>query len=301
MKFLVFAIVYPLVWLISILPFRILYFISDLFFFIIYYIIGYRKKVVYENLKTAFPKKSDLEIKKLTKKSIHHFTDFIFESIKTFTISEKAIKKRFKYNNLQLLKEIENQNRGIVLTGFHYANWEWIIYLAKHISLEPLVAYTRISNPYFEKIVKSSREKFGARFIKNSDFKKELEKAHKTGKNVILGLLSDQSPIFQKAKYWTNFFNKKVPVYVGAEELAKKYNLTVVNFKTNRVKRGYYEIDFEIITKKPNNFKNYQITQKYLKIAEKHIKKQPEFYLWTHKRFKHANRYNEWKDTHKRE
>lgn len=294
MKYLSFKFIYAIIWVISKLPFSILYFLSDIFFYVLYYIVGYRKEVVKNNLRIAFPDKSEAELKLLTKKALKHFTDFIFESIKTFTISEKEIHRRFKYMNLELLNELEKEGKTIILMGTHYGNWEWIIYLAKHVSFLPVAAYTKISNQFLEKSVKTSREKFGGIFIRTSDFTKNVLQFKKDNKNAIYGLLSDQSPVFDRAKYWTNFLGAKVPVIVGSEELAKKHDFVVVNFNTHRVKRGFYEIEFEVLTKDPRSFENYEITEKFLALAEKHIRKQPEFYLWTHKRFKHAHRYDEW-------
>lgn len=299
MKFLIFIIVYPLIWIISKLPFRVLYFLSDFFFLIVYYIVGYRKKIVFDNLKTAFPNKSNEELNTLTKKALRHFTDFIFETIKTFTISEKEIKKRFKYKNLKVLTDLEKEKRSVILMGAHYGNWEWIIYLSKLTSFLPIAAYTKIGNSYFEKVIKSSREKFGAIFVKTSNIITTIERNKKENKPAIYGFLSDQSPQLHKAYYWQNFLGAFVPVITGAEVLSKKHDFIIVNYNVTRVKRGFYEIDFEVLTKTPRDFEDYQITDIYLKKTEENIKKQPEFYLWTHKRFKHKNRYNEWLDIKK--
>lgn len=294
MQFLVFILVYPLVWIISILPFKVLYFLSDIFFFITYYVIGYRKKVVHSNLKLVFPEKNDKEITTLTKKSLKHFTDFIFETIKTFTISKKSLEKRYQFSNLKLLQDLEKENRGIILMGVHYANWEWIIHLAQHTSLYPVASYTKIGNDYFEKLIKSSRERFGANFIRSYNIVNTILKFQAENKVGIYGLLSDQSPQLHKTHYWGTFFGQYIPVITGAEFLAKKYNFIVLNIQTTRIKRGYYETAFEIITKEPSQLSEYEITNKYLKSSENHIKKAPEFYLWTHKRFKHLGKYDEW-------
>ncbi|WP_369048668.1 lysophospholipid acyltransferase family protein [Tenacibaculum sp. UWU-22] len=290
MQFLSYIIVYPLIWLISILPFRILYGLSDLFFILLYYVIGYRKKVVYANLKLAFPEKSEEELKKLTKKTLHHFTDFIFESIKTFTISKNAIKKRYKYKNIEVLTALEKENRGVIFTGIHYANWEWVIYLAQLTTLLPVGVYTKVENKYYEKMIKSSRTKFGAVLRRTSDTIKGIITDKKNKINGLYFMLSDQSPQLDKAKYWTTFFGVEVPVIVGPEMLAKKHNFIVVNFTVFRVKRGFYEVELETITTEPKKFNDFEITDIYLKKAEEHIRKQPEFYLWTHKRFKHKDK-----------
>ncbi len=273
----------------------ILYGISDVFYALLYYVIGYRKKVIYNNLKLAFPSKSENELKKIQKKFFRHFTDLLVESIKAFTISEKEILKRYKYKNVELFKSLEPLNKSILLTGAHYANWEWVICLNKLVNFSPYAAYAKIKNPYFDKKITTTRSKFGANFIKTSLISKTIENNKKINKLSMYGLLSDQSPQLHKTHYWSKFLGVKVPVITGAEMLAKKHDLIVVNFKTTKIKRGYYETEFELITATPKDFEDYEITDMYLKITESHINKQPEFYLWSHKRFKHKDKYNEWK------
>lgn len=299
MKLLVFIIVYPIVWILSILPMRILYTISDVFFFINYYIIGYRVKVVENNLQLAFPEKGYPEIKVLAKKSLHHFFDFIVETIKTFTISGKQVQKRMNYKNIEVLKELEKENKSFILTGSHYGNWEWMLYLAKRTNFIPVGAYTKISNKYFEKVIKRSRCRFGGIFVRTSDIIQTIVDNKKDNKLALYALLSDQSPMLHKTHYWANFFNIKVPVITGAEMLAKKHDLNIVNFTVTRKKRGYYDIEFQIITTDAKKYGNYELTDKYLQITEEHIRKQPEFYLWTHKRFKHKDKFKQWQESRK--
>lgn len=294
MQLLTFIIVYPIVWLISRLPMRILYIFSDLFFIILYYLIGYRKKVVESNLKTAFPEKSDAEIKKIAKKFFKHFVDLVFESVKSFTISEKEILKRYKYKNPELINQLAKQGKSIALVGAHQANWEWSISLPIAVDIKVTGAYTKLGNKYFEKKVKESRSKFGVIGLKTSETVKGIHKNHINKIQSLYILLSDQSPQLHKTHYWANFLGIKVPIHTGAEMLAKKYDLTVVNYVTKKVKRGYFETHFELITDNPKEFGNYQITDKYLEITKESIKDQPEYYLWSHKRFKHRDKYDQW-------
>ncbi|MCG8182604.1 lysophospholipid acyltransferase family protein [Tenacibaculum piscium] len=294
MKFLVFALVYPILWIISRLPMPVLYLFSDFFFYILYYIIGYRKKVIESNLRTAFPTKSDAEIKQLTKEFSSHFVDIIFESIKSFAISKKELDKRYKYVNADLINKYAKQGRSIVLTGAHQANWEWVFALPQQINISSYGAYTKLQNPYFEKVLKKSRRKYGFDGVPTQLFYKKISQRQAENIQSLYILLSDQSPQLARARYWTHFLNEKVPVHTGPEVLAKKYNLVVINMNTTKIKRGYFETTFELITDTPNDFENYQITDKFLAITEKNIKAQPAFYLWSHKRFKHKNKYEEW-------
>ncbi len=289
MQLVVFALTYPFIWLFSRLPMRILYIKSDIFFFLVYYVIGYRKKVVFENLKLTFPEKSDEELIRISKKFFKHLMDLFMESVKAFSISEKQILKRYTYKNPELVNELTKQGKSIALVGAHQANWEWSISLPLVLNIDVYGAYTKLNNKYFEKAVRESREKFGVIGYKTSDTVKGMKKNFDDKKQGLYILLSDQSPQPHKTFYWREFFNIKVPVHTGAEMLSKKFDLTVVNYVTKKVKRGYYETEFQLITDSPKEFDNYQITDKYISITEKNILKQPELYLWSHKRYKHRN------------
>ena len=294
MKFFTFAITYPFIWLLSRLPMRLLYIISDFFRLIIFNLIGYRKKVVITNLKLAFPNKNEKEIDLLSQKFFKHFVDIIFESIKSFTIPEKEIKKRYIYKNPELINELTKQGKSIALVGAHQANWEWAFGLPFDLTINCFGTYTKIQNPYFEKVIKSSRTKFGFEGVPTSLFNKTINSREAEKIQTLYILLSDQSPQVHKTRYWSHFLNQRVPIHTGAEILAKKYDLIVVNMNTTKIKRGYFETEFELITDSPKDFNDFEITDKFIEITERNINKQPECYLWTHKRFKHKDKYNEW-------
>ncbi len=296
MNFILFVFTYPFIWLYSLLPMRILYIKSDFFYFLIYHVFGYRKKVVLENLNLAFPNKTDKEIKDISKKFFKHFVDLIFESIKAFSISEKLILKRYKYKNPELVNIYAKQGRSIALVGAHQANWEWSISLPIPLQIDVYGAYTKLNNKYFEKAVRESREKFGVIGFKTSETVKGIQKNFNNKKQGAYILLSDQSPQPHKTFYWRDFFGIKVPVHTGAEMLSKKFDFVVINYVTKKIKRGYYEVEFQLITDSPKDFENYQITDKYTELTEENIKRQPEFYLWSHKRFKHKDIFEEWKE-----
>lgn len=273
----------------------ILYSISYLFYVLVYYVFGYRKKVILGNIKTAFPEKSEQEIDKIAKKFYLHFTDMIMESIKAFTISKKEIQKRYTYKNPELVNKFAKEGRSIALVSAHLANWEWSTSLPLVLDINVFGAYSSLRNKTFEEKLKITREKFGVEGAKTSDFMNFIkEKFDKNIQGAYI-LLSDQTPQMPKTFHWAKFFGVKVPVHTGAEMLAKKYDLVVINYRAKKIKRGYYEVDFELITDNPRDFTDYQISEKFLKITEKNIKEQPEYYLWSHKRFKHKNRFEEWK------
>jgi KDO2-lipid IV(A) lauroyltransferase len=294
MQFLVFALTYPFIWLFSRLPMRILYIKSDVFFFLIYYVFSYRKKVVLENISLAFPEKTEAEKIKIAKKFFKHFTDLIIESVKYFSISEKEIKARYKFINPELVDHYGKKGQNIIIVGAHQGNWEWSTSMPLALETTVLGAYTKIANKYYEKVIKKSRMRFGIDGYKTSQTVANIKKNIADNKHAAYILLSDQSPQVHKTFYWSSFFGIKVPVHTGAEMLAKKFDCTMINYVAKKVKRGYYEIEFELITETPKAFDDYELTEKYLAITERNVKQQPEIYLWSHKRFKHRNNFDKW-------
>lgn len=290
MKLLIYILVYPIVWLLSLLPMRILYIISDGLYGLFYYLTGYRKEVVLTNLQLAFPDKDLVELKKIRKKFYRHFTDLFVESVKAFTISEKNLRKRYQYLNPEVINDLHEKGRSIALVGAHQANWEWSIGIPLSVNIQCFAAYTKIRNKYFERTVKKSRMKFGFIGYKTSQTVSAMKANFDDKVQGLYLLLSDQSPEVKKTHYWSEFMGVKVPIHTGAEMLAKKFNMAVVNYSVKKVKRGLFEVTFETITETPKEFKNYDITDKYLAITERNIHEQPECYLWSHNRFKHRDK-----------
>ena len=294
MHFLSFAIIYPFIWLISRLPMFILYGISNVLFFFVFHVFKYRKTTVENNIRIAFPEKEEKEIKAIAKKFFLHFTDLIVESIKAFSISEKEILKRYKYKNPELVEKYINEGRSIILTGAHQANWEWSFYMPTLFKTPFFGAYTKLANKYFDQKIRKSRTKFGGKGFKKAGMIKGMQQHYNDKVQGMYLLLSDQSPQLKKVHYWRDFFNIKVPVHTGTEMLAKRFDYVVINYVTTKLKRGYFETSFELITESPKDFEKFELTDKYFEVTEKNLRKQPEFYLWSHKRFKHKNKYNKW-------
>lgn len=290
MQFLVYILVYPLLWIISILPFRLLYAFSDGLYVLIFRIIGYRRKTVKENLKLVFPEKSEEEINAITKKFYHHLCDMIVEAIKSLTISEDEMKKRMVFKNIEEINKLEPLNKSIVLMGAHYGSWEWIFIIQRYMNHKGHIVYKRLGNKYFDRLVKRIRAKYDSHLITTKETIPILTKVIQEGKLIVSGFASDQSPKPQKAYHWSDFMGIKVPVYTGAEMLAKKLDMAVMFFGIERLKRGYYETSFKTITLTPNDYKNYEITDIFLRFVEEQIHRAPEYYLWTHKRWKHRDK-----------
>ena len=287
MQLLAYILIYPILWFVSILPFRLLYAVSDLLYILMYHIFRYRKQTVQDNLRLVFPEKSDLEIKIITKKFFHHFCDMILESIKSMNISLKSMKARYTFKNLDIIKDFEKQNKSIVLMCAHYGSWEWIFILQTYTSHRGYGIYKRLQNKYFDRLIKSIRARYNSYLITTKETFKVLEEAKKNGILSMNGFASDQSPKKNKAYHWNEFMGIKVPVHTGAEMLAKKLDMPIVFFAVERKKRGYYEATFQTLAENPTDFKDYEITDKFLKLVETQIHEAPEYYLWTHKRWKH--------------
>ncbi len=287
MQLIIFLLVYPLLWCISILPFPVLYLFSDFIYLIVYYIIGYRKKTVRENIALALPHLSAQERLIIEKKSFQHLCDIFLEMIKTMTISEKEIKKRFVFKNLEIYNEVEKKGKSIAIMMAHYASYEWAVSLNYHVSFQGYGIYKQIYNPYFDKLVRDIRLKFKAKLITTKETIPTIIENKKMNKMGTYGFASDQTPRLHSTHHWQSFMGHVVPVHTGAEMLAKKYDMNVIFLRNKRISRGYYEGYFEILSENASEIPNYQISDTFIQLVEQQILEAPEFYLWTHKRWKH--------------
>jgi KDO2-lipid IV(A) lauroyltransferase len=287
MQLITYLFLYPIVWLISILPFRLLYILSDIIYVIIYYVIGYRKKTVRENIALALPKLSEKERIRIEKKSFQHLCDMFLEMIKTMSLSDKEINSRFVFTNLDVYTELEKKDKSIALLCAHYASYEWVVSINKKIKFQGFAIYKKINNRYFDKLVKNIRSKFKATLITTKETIPTIVHNHSHSILGLYGFASDQSPKISSVFHWNTFMGIEVPIHTGAEMLAKKYNMNAIFLKVKKVKRGYYEATFELLSDSIEKVPDYQITDRFLKLVEAQIYEAPEYYLWTHKRWKH--------------
>jgi KDO2-lipid IV(A) lauroyltransferase len=287
MQFLVYILAYPILWLISILPFKIFYWFSDCVYLLVYYVIGYRKKVVRANLALALPHLSDAERKKVEKKFYQHMCDMFLEMIKTMSISPEEMEKRFHVTNVNLILDYAKKGKSIILVASHYASYEWLLTINPKIGFQGVAVYKKLANPYFDKLIRKIRSKYNTELIETKKTIPLMAQNQRDGILSLYGLASDQSPKLDRIFHSNDFMGIEVPVHTGAEMLAKKYDLSVVMVKVKKVKRGYYEATFLSLADNPKNFEDFKITEMYLREVEKQILEAPEYYLWTHKRWKH--------------
>jgi Kdo2-lipid IVA lauroyltransferase/acyltransferase len=288
MHYLAFIIICPILLFISILPFRVLYFFSDLAYVLVYHIIGYRKSTVKLNLKLTLPHLTDAERLKIEKKFYRHFCDTFVEMIKTMTISQKEIDKRFKLENMELVNEFERKGKSVVLICAHYASYEWLLVMNRFLTTHKGYGiYKRINNKYFDKLVRDIRGKFDAELIDTKETIPVMKDNQRKGILGYYGFISDQSPKIHRVPYWGQFFGMEVPVHAGAEMLAKKLDMNVMFVIGKKTRRGYYSAEFIPFEGTPKDTPLYEITDRFLRLLEEQIREVPEYYLWTHKRFKH--------------
>lgn len=293
MKLFVYYIAYPILWLISKLPFPIFYFVSDCFFVLLYYVVRYRRKTVRENIQLSLPHLSNEEVQQIERKFYRHLCDLFLEMIKTITISEKDLKERFQFTNLETVLEIDKQGKSIMLFCSHYANWEWMIILDKYVGFQGYAVYKKLNNPYFDDLFKRIRSRFNTKLVEMRETirvirKNEIEKNHG-----IYAFISDQSPMISDANYWQNFMGIEVPVFTGGEALCKKFGMTPMYLKVEYVKRGFYQATFVPLLAEGENVKeipNYELTNRFIQEVEKQLHEAPEYYFWTHKRWKHRGK-----------
>jgi len=277
----------PFIYLISILPFRVLYMLSDLVNVIVFGMIGYRKNVVLENLRNSFPGKTAKEIDIISKKFYRHFCDFFLETIKVLTISKKNLLNRCRFTPeaLDVLSKFAEQKRSVLLVMGHNGNWEWSCnafnILAGH---QLFVIYHPISNKYFDGLMYRIRSRYGTKLIAMKNTYKEMV-IHKNGLNAT-AFVADQTPQPDHA-YWTTFLNQETPVFKGMEVIAKKMDLPVLYTSVKKIKRGHYEMHAEVLTEYPANSAEGALSEMFIRRLEQDIISQPETWLWTHRRWKH--------------
>lgn len=290
MHFLSYILVYPLLYLISILPFRVLYAVSDVLYFLLYRVVGYRKKVVFNNLTLVFPEKSNKEIQRITTVFYKHLCDMIVEAIKSLSISKSEMQNRYRFTNVDVIQQLDAQKKSVILMCAHYGSWEWIFILQTYVKSKGNAVYKPLANKYFDSLFKGIRAKYNSYLLSTREVIPTLIKERKQGITSITGFVSDQSPKLNKSNYWHEFMGINIPVHTGAEMIATKLDMAVVFFKVKKVKRGFYETTFNTITTQPKVLDRYTITTTFLKLVEEQIREAPEYYLWTHKRWKHKDK-----------
>lgn len=277
----------PFIYLISIIPFPLFYGVSDFFFVLLYYIIGYRKKVVYQNLKNSFPEKTHEELKTIERKFYRYLCDLFLETFKTLTISKKEAINRcaFTQQTTDLFNKLNDEKKSCIIVMGHYGNWEWAGNTFSLLLKQQLyVIYHPLTNKQFNNLMYKMRTRFGNKLYAMREVMREMIK----NRNEInaTAFIADQTPPPEGA-YWTTFLNQDTPVFVGTEKIAQKLNYPIVYVTVSRPKRGHYLVNAEILVNEPKSTKEGEISELHTRRLEEDIKKQPEIWLWSHRRWKH--------------
>jgi KDO2-lipid IV(A) lauroyltransferase len=267
-------------------PFGLLYFWADVFYMLNFYLIGYRKKTVLQNLKNSFPEKSTQEIQEIARKFYRHFADLVVETIKAFQMTDQSFGKRFRYKNPEVLNELYNQNKSVALLSGHYGNWEWTIALPKIINHQVNVIYRPIQDETFDNYIKTVRSRFGMLMMMARISGRTMLELEKSGKLSATYYLTDQTAL-KDTDYWMMFLNQETAVFPGAEIMATKFKQAVVFMDIQKVRRGYYEVEFTKLFDDASTTKKFEVTKAHTKFLEDIIRKRPELWLWSHKRWKH--------------
>lgn len=284
-----YKVIYYSLKLISFLPFKLLYFIGDLIYLIVYYIVRYRVNVVRENIQHAFPEKTEQERRKIEKKFFRHFADMIIEMLKMMSMSDNEMLNRMKYINFEPTLKHYEEGRGVILLTSHFGNWEWLSSYSLLLPTDKPVyqVYKKLSSDISNKVSYKSRKRFGAVNVEMKELLKVVIRLQQNGKLGMLGMISDQSPRRNPHLHFVEFLHQPTAVITGSEQLAKKFNFPVYFVSVQMIKRGYYTATFEPITLTPTETNEFEISEKYMQLLENDILKQPEQWLWSHKRWKH--------------
>lgn len=289
MKIIGFYIGFAFIWLFTLLPLRVLYLFSDFFYLIVFYLIGYRKKVVKDNLRHAFPEKSVKEINDISRKFFRHFSDIMVETAKTIHLTRDEIQRRVEYVNPELLHPYFEQGRGIVLVSGHYGNWEWMSNTPAVLKHHALAIYKPLHNEKFNKLVLKMRNRYSNRvqLVPMNEIFRVIIQYLQQKQVILTWFLADQSPP-RNYPFRASFLNREVPFYNGFEKVARKFGHAVFYAQINKIKRGYYQVEFVLLFDDPASAKENEITLKVVEVFENAIRQKPEFWLWSHRRWKHA-------------
>jgi KDO2-lipid IV(A) lauroyltransferase len=272
-------------YLVSLLPFWFLYLVADLLFVILYYLVSYRRKVVSENLRNSFPEKSEQERKIIERKYFKYMADLMMETIKSVSVSEKSVRRRMICTNPELMGHYFNQGKSILAAAGHYGNWEMACLSFGFLTdKRRMIIYKPQSNEVFTDFFNKTRSRFGATMISmRQTLRKMIEYKNELTFTV---LASDQTPTREDAKYFTTFLNQPTAVFLGIEKLTKVVDCVVIFYRIDLVKRGHYTYTFVPLVEEPKATKPYEITEIHVKYLESLIKEKPEYWLWSHRRWK---------------
>jgi KDO2-lipid IV(A) lauroyltransferase len=278
---------FGITWLLTLLPLGILYILSDFIFLLLYYFPSYRRKVVMENLTNSFPEKTMEELEEVEKKYYRHLSDLFVETLKLMHMSGRVQRKRFTYSNLEIIDKLRKEKRDIVALLGHYNNWELPTMLPEYLKYKTIIIYKPLQNKYFDRFMNRQRSKDGIILTPMSNVIREIIRYRQKKINTLSVFISDQTPAKKDIKYRMPFLNQDTPVFTGAEKIAGRYDMAVVFFHIQKVKRGYYNLDVELLFEHAAGLPEYTVTTAFNRRLEEVIRENPEYWIWSHRRWKY--------------
>lgn len=285
-----YKIVYSIFYVLSLLPFRVLYGISDFFYLIMYHIVGYRKKVVRKNLSSSFPEKTSQELKEIERGFYHWLCDYFVETLKLLTVSDETLLKHIEFRNAEQIEEYYDKGQTCAAILGHYCNWELLsatgLAFKRHKEAVCGLIYHPLRSKIFDMLFKDIRQSKGGVCIPKQEILRYLVRYKREKRMWLFGYISDQSPKYLNIHCWLPFLNHDTPVFTGGEKIMKKMNDAVFYVDMQRPERGKYICTFRLITDKPAEMQENEITKIFFEMLENTIKRDPRLYLWTHDRWK---------------
>ncbi len=275
-------------WLLSWLPLRVHYVLSDVLYLVIYRLVGYRRGLVRRHLEECFPEKSEQERRRIERQFYHWFCDYLVETVKLLTISQENLKRRMVFKGTELVDEIVEDGQSCAVYLGHYCNWEWITSLPLWVTPQAQCGqiYHALENKEFDRLFLTLRQRMGAVSIPMAETLRRIVQYRQQGQQVVIGYISDQVPFWNNIHHWCQFLNHDTPVLTGTERLARQTGHAVFYLDVRRLRRGYYEAEFKLITREPKQMGEFEITDIYFRELEASIRRDPACYLWTHNRWK---------------
>lgn len=275
-------------WLLALLPFRMMYILSDGLYFLMRHVVHYRRRIVRRNLHNSFPEKTEAELHEIERKFYHYICDYMLEEVKMLRMSFEELCSRMEYDNTEEYLAMTEKHGGIVVLIPHYANFEWLIGMGSIMRPEdiPVQVYKPLRNVYMNEMFKLIRARFGGYNVPKHSTAREVIKLRREGKRMVVGLITDQSPNISEAHHWTTFLHQDTVFMDGGERIAKLMNFPVFYCELQRTSRGHCKASFELLTETPKQTADGEITELFVRRLEQTIRREPAYWFWSHKRWK---------------
>ena len=274
-------------WLMSLLPLRILYLFSDALYIVVYYVLRYRRAVVRQNLTTAFPEKERKEIAHIERDFYHWLCDYLVETIKLLSMSREEMSRRMVFKGTDTIDQLADKGVSCGVMLGHYCNWEWITSLPLAVTPKAICAelYHPLENPDIDRMFLCIRQRFGSICIPMEETLRHIVRYQREHQPLVIGYIADQKPNWRNIHLWTMFLNHNTPVFTGSERIIKRTRQAFFYGDVRRIKRGYYECEFKLLEQHPENIPDYQLTVQYMQELERSIRREPALWLWSHDRW----------------